>query len=65
MDPVEKKFVCDLISVVANAIATNSISDAENYLMKRYQYEHGDLINHAINVMFSIKNNGIQSNSGF
>ena len=56
MTATEKKFVCDLISVVANAVATDTISDAEDYLMKRYQHEHGDLINHAINVMFSIKN---------
>ena len=56
MKPTEKKFVCDLISLVANAIATDTISEAEDYLVDNYQGQENDLIEHSLNVMSSIKN---------
>lgn len=59
MKPTEKKFVCDLISLVANAVATDTISEAEDYLVDRYQGEDNDLIEHSLNVMSNIKNKQI------
>ena len=56
MKPTERKFVCDLISLVANAIATDTISEAEDYLVDHYQGEDNDLIEHSLNVLTSIKN---------
>ena len=56
MKPTEKKFVCDLISLVANAVATDTISEAEDYLVDHYQGEYNDLVEHSLNVMSSIKN---------
>ena len=56
MKPTERKFVCDLISLVANAVATDTISEAEDYLVDHYQGEDNDLIEHSLNVMSNIKN---------
>lgn len=56
MKPTEKKFVCDLISLVANAVATDTISEAEDYIVDHYQGEDNDLIEHSLNVLTSIKN---------
>ena len=56
MKTTEKKFVCDLISLVANAVATGTISEAEDYLVDRYQGEDNDLIEHSLNVLTNIKN---------
>lgn len=52
----EKKFVCDLISLVANAVATDTISEAEDYLVEHFQGEDNDLIEHTLNVLTAIKN---------
>lgn len=54
MKPKEKKFVCDLINLVANAVATGTIPEAEDYLVEHYQGEDNDLIEHCLNVMSSI-----------
>jgi len=56
MKPREKKFVCDLISLVANAVVTGTIPEAEDYLVDHYQGEDNDLIEHSLNVLTSIKN---------
>ena len=56
MKPKEKEFVCDLISLVANAIATDTISEAEDYLVDHYQGEDNDLIEHSLNVLTAVKN---------
>lgn len=56
MKPTERKFVCDLISLVANAVATDTISEAEDYLVDHYQGEDNDLIEHSLTVMSNIKN---------
>jgi hypothetical protein len=57
MKPTERKFVCDLISLVANAVATDAISEAEDYLVDHYQSEDNDLIEHSLNVLTNIKTN--------
>jgi hypothetical protein len=56
MKQTERKFVCDLISLVANAVATDTISEAEDYIVDRYQGEDNDLIEHSLNVMSNIRN---------
>lgn len=56
MKPKEKKFVCDLISLVANAVATDTISEAEDYLVDHYQGSDNELIEHCLNVMSAISN---------
>lgn len=60
MKPTEKKFVCDLISLVANAVATDTISEAEDYLCDHYQGEDNELIEHTLQVLTIIKNKQIQ-----
>ena len=54
MKPKEKEFVCNLISLVANAVATDTISEAEDYLVDHYQGEDNDFIEHSLNVLTSI-----------
>ena len=56
MKPTEKKFVCELISLVANAVATDTISEAEDYLVEHYQGSDNELIEHSLNVMSAIFN---------
>jgi hypothetical protein len=56
MKPVEKKNVCNLISLVANAVATGTIPEAEDYLVDQSDLYDDDLIEHALNVLTSIKN---------
>ena len=54
MKPTEKKFVCDLISLVANAVATGTIPEAEDYLVDKYQGSDNPLIEHSLNIMSEI-----------
>ena len=56
MKPTEKKEVCDLISLVANAVATGTIPEAEDYLVEKYQGEENEIVEHCLNVMSAIKN---------
>ena len=56
MKQSDKKFVCDLISLVANAIATDTISEAEDYIVDHYQGEDNDVIEHTLNVLTAVKN---------
>lgn len=56
MKQSDKKFVCDLISLVANAVATDTISEAEDYVVDRYQGEDNDLIEYTLNVLTAVKN---------
>lgn len=60
MKPTERKFVCDLISLVANAVATDTISEAEDYLVEHYQGSDDELIEHSLNVMSAISNKQLQ-----
>lgn len=56
MKPVERKNVCNLISLVANAVATDTIAEAEDYLVDQSDLYDDDLIEHSLNVLTSIKN---------
>lgn len=56
MRPTEKKEVCDLISLVANAVATGTIPEAEDFLVEKYQGEDNEIVEHCLNVMSAIKN---------
>ena len=56
MKQTERKFVCDLISLATNAVATDTISEAEDYLVEHFQGEDNDLIEHTLNVLTAIKN---------
>lgn len=56
MKPTEKKFVCELLSLVANAVATDTIPEAEDYLVERFQGEDNDVIEHTLNVLTAVKN---------
>ena len=60
MKPTEKKFVCDLISLVADAVATGTIPEAEDYLVD-HPVEDGEVLEHTLNVLTTINNkqNGI------
>ena len=56
MKPIEKKNVCNLISLVANAVATGTIPEAEDYLVDQSDLYDSDLIEHTLNVLTNIKN---------
>ena len=56
MKQTERKFVCNLISLVADAVATDTISEAEDYVVDHYQGEDNDVIEHTLNVLTDIKN---------
>lgn len=56
MKQTDKKFVCDLISLVANAVATDTISEAEDYVVDHYQGEDNDVIEHTLNVLTAVRN---------
>jgi hypothetical protein len=56
MKSFEKKNVCNLISLVANAVATDTISEAEDYLVDQSDLYDDDVIEHTLNVLTSIKN---------
>ena len=56
MKPSEKKFVCDLISLVANAVATGTIPEAEDYLVDHYQGQDNELIEHSLNILSNVYN---------
>lgn len=51
-----QKLACDLISLVANAIATNTIAEAQDYLAEKYNNEENPLITHAFQVLTEISN---------
>lgn len=56
MKQKDKKFVCDLISLVANAVATDTISEAEDYVVDHYQGEDNEVIEHTLNVLTAVRN---------
>lgn len=58
--PNQTKKACDLISLVANAILTDTIEEAEDYLVETYQGEADELVEHSLNVLSSIKNKQTQ-----
>ena len=56
MKPFEKKNVCNLISLIANAVATDTIAEAEDYLVDTSDLYDDELVEHVLNVLTSIKN---------
>ena len=56
MKPVERKNVCNLISLVANAVATDTIAEAEDYLVDTSGLYDDELVEHVLCVLTSIKN---------
>ena len=56
MKPFEKRNVCNLISLVANAVATDTIAEAEDYLVDTSDLYDDELVEHTLNVLTSIKN---------
>ena len=54
MKQSDKKFVCDLISLVANAIASGTISEAEEYLVEKYNGVEDPILEHTFNVLTEI-----------
>ena len=55
MKPTERKFVCDLISLVANAVATGTIPEAEDYLVD-HPLKDDELMEHTLSVLTEINN---------
>lgn len=55
MKPTERKFVCDLISLVANAVATGTIPEAEDYLVD-HPLKDEEVMEHTLNVLTTINN---------
>ena len=55
MKPTERKFVCDLISLVTNAVATGTIPEAEDYLMD-HPLKDEEVMEHTLNVLTTISN---------
>jgi hypothetical protein len=53
MKPTERKEMCDLISLVANAVATGTIPEAEDYLVD-HPLKDGELMEHALTVLTTI-----------
>lgn len=56
MRPQEKKLMCDIISTVANAVATDTIPEAEDYLQEKYDDNNAEIIDHTLNVLTNIYN---------
>ncbi len=56
MRPTERKEICNLISLVADAIVSDTIPEAEDYLVEKYQGEDNEIVEHCLNVMSAIKN---------
>ena len=56
MKPYERKNVCNLISLVANAVATGTIPEAEDYLVDTSDLYDDQLVEHVLNVLTQIKN---------
>lgn len=56
MKPFERKNVCNLISLVANAVATDTIAEAEDYLVDTSGLYDDELVEHTLNVLTNIKN---------
>ena len=53
MKPTEKKEICDLISLVANAVATGTIPEAEDYLVD-HPIKDEELMEHTLNILTTI-----------
>lgn len=56
MKPFERKNVCNLISLVANAVASGTIPEAEDYLMDTSDLYDDQVVEHTLNVLTEINN---------
>lgn len=54
MKPKETKEVCDLISLVANAIASGTIPEAQDYMLEKYDDPDDKVVSHAFQVLTKI-----------
>lgn len=54
MKPVEKKNVCNLISLVANAVASGTIPEAQDYMLEKYDDPDDEIVSHAFQVLTKI-----------
>ena len=54
MTPREVKEVCNIISLVANAIASGTIPEAQDYILERYDDPSDEVVNHAFQVLTQI-----------
>ena len=54
MTKAETKFVCDLLSLVGNAVATGTIPEAEDYLMSKYAGTDNEVLEHTYDVLSNI-----------
>ena len=59
---INRKLACDLISLVATAVATDTIAEAEDYIVEHYQGVNDMMLEHTLNVLTKIKNK--QQNEG-
>ena len=53
---VNEKLAKDLISLVADAVASDTIPEAEDYIISQYQGEDNELIEHILTVLSKIHN---------
>lgn len=56
MKPKEVKKVCDLINIVANAVATGTIPEAQDYILEKYDDPSDEVVNHTFQVLTQIQN---------
>ena len=54
MTKQEQKFVCDLLSLVGDAVATGTIPEAEDYLIGRYAGMDDPVLEYTYNVLSNI-----------
>lgn len=54
MKPKEVKEVCDLISLVANAIASGTIPEAQDYMLEKYDDPDNEVVSHSFQVLTKI-----------
>ena len=54
MKPKETKEVCDLISLVANAIASGTIPETQDYMLEKYDDPSNEVVSHAFQVLTEI-----------
>ena len=48
--------ICDIISLVANAVAEGTIPEAQDYLAEHYGCEEDPILEHTFNVLTEVYN---------
>ena len=51
-----RKMICDIISLVANAVAEGTIPEAQDYLAEHYGCEEDPILEHTFNVLTEVYN---------